>query len=98
METIGVTNDTIAPQCSCRDAAAVRLTVVGVFQQNADDLYAESLFQFLVADVVTQVRVDLDDAFSHTGVALHVSVFCHPMGTESREQRLFAEEPAFGYL
>jgi hypothetical protein len=69
-----------------------------VLQQNADDLYTEPLFEFLVADVFTKVGVDLNDSFSHTDVALHVSVFCHPMGAENGEQRLFAKKPALGYL
>jgi hypothetical protein len=69
-----------------------------MFQQNADNLYLESLFEFLVADVFTQVGVDLDDALSHTDVACHLSVFCYPMGAESREEGFIAEKPAFGNL
>ena len=68
METIGIANDTVAPQGLCHIVATIRLTVVRVFQQNADNLYLESLFEFLVADVFTQVGVDLDDALSHTDV------------------------------
>jgi hypothetical protein len=98
LETVGIANDAVAAQCPCRDGAAFRLAVVGVLQQDADDLNTEPFFELLVADAFTQVGVDLNDTLSHTDVALHLSVFCHPMGAESREQGFFAEEPAFGNL
>jgi hypothetical protein len=69
-----------------------------VLQQNADDLYSESFFEFLVTDAAAQDGVHLDDSLSHTDEALHIPVFCHPMSAESREQGLFTEKPAFGNL
>ena len=98
LETIGITNDTVASQRPCRDTATIRLTVIGVLQKNADNLYTESLLQFLVADAFTQFGVNFNDPLSDTDVALHSTVLCNPMGAENREQRLFAEKPAFGNL
>ena len=69
-----------------------------MFQQDADDLHTEPFLQLLVGDVCTQVWVDLNDTLTYTDVALHATVFCHPMGAENREQGFLAEEPAFGNL
>ena len=98
LQAIRVANDAVAPQCLGFGAAAIGLAIVGVLEQNADDLYAESLFELFVADVVDQDWVDLNETLSHTDGAIHVSVFRHPVGAESREQGLFAEKPAFGNL
>jgi hypothetical protein len=96
VEIVGIGNDAVAPQGPCRGRAAIGLTVVGVLQQDADDLYTESLFELLVADFGTQAGVELNEAFPHSDVARHLTVFRYPMGAESREEGLFAEKPAFG--
>jgi hypothetical protein len=98
LKTIGITNDTVASQCPSHDAATIWLTIVGVLQQYTDDLYTEALLQFLVTDVCTLVRVDLNDALSYTDMTRHATVLCHPMGAENREQGLLAEKPAFSNL
>ncbi len=95
---VGIANDTVAAKSSCRDAATFWLSVVGMLQQDADDLHTKPFLQFLVADVRTQVRIDLNDALAYTDVAPHPAVFRYPMGAENREQSFLTEEPAFGYL
>ena len=98
LKTIGITNDTVASQCPCRDAATIWLTIVGMLQQDADDLNTEPLLQFLVTNVFTQVWVNLNDALSYTDMTRHAAVLCHAMGAEDCEQGLLAEKPAFGNL
>jgi hypothetical protein len=98
LKSVGIADDAIASQCSGFEAAAIWLTIIGMLQQNADNLHTEPLLQFLVADIFTQDWVDLYDTLSHTDVTLHRAVLCEPMGTEYREQGLLAEEPTFGYL
>ena len=97
LKVIGIANDAVAAKGSCRDAAAIRLAVVGMLQQDADDLHTEPLLQFLVADVCTQVWVDLNEALSYTDMACHAAVFHNPMGAEDREQGFLTEKPTFGY-
>ena len=95
LETVGITNHAVAPQCPCCGAATIWLTVVGMLQQDADDLYTESLLQFLVTNAFTQIWVNFNDALSYTDVTRHATVLCHAMGAVDSEQGLLAEEPAF---
>ena len=97
LKMIGIAYDAVAAQGPCRDAATIGLAVVGMFQQDSDDLHTQPFLQLLVGDVCTQVWVDLYDALAYTNVALHSTVLCHTMGAENREQGFLAEEPAFGY-
>jgi hypothetical protein len=98
LKVVGIANNTVTTRCSSHETTTIRLTVVGVFQQDADDLYTEPFLQLLVADVFTQDRVDLNDTLPHTDVARHAAVLRNPMGAENRKQGFLAEKPAFGNL
>jgi hypothetical protein len=53
-----------------------------VLEQYADYLYTQTLLEFLIAHVVAQIGVELDDAPAHTGRAFHLAILGHAMGAE----------------